>query len=606
MTNDNDHLIDYSIFDNPDSLKLSKKFKRKCPNNNKYITRLVHELTLIIEKKFVDNLLRVSEVIELTKDIPHISRGSSGSSLVCYLLGIGAVDPVEEEISFARFMNRFRTSLCDVDLDFSSKYHHEVFRRIFKHFEGRVARISNHVTYGYKGAIRKVIKEMGYNKRVDRKKCNYNFFGEERKNELIKKTVELDGKFKNYSLHPGGIIIYDKEIPQEHLIGPNQVKFNKEDIDKMGLFKIDILSNNGLSQLFDISDINIENYPRDDQKTINLLCNGDNWGITFGESPIMRKVLVTIKPKNIKDLAICLAIIRPMASDNKKNFEEEVDVDTNDLSNQMLIFDDDAIYFIQKILNCDEDTADRYRKAFAKGNWKEINYFNRIVKDKEKLLMINEKLSKLRKYSFCKSHSYSYSKMVWALAYQKANNPKAFWLSTLNNCNSLYHTWVHFEQAKQAGLKLTIGYRPWKLDTDGCTLISKTSKPKYKKTIDSLKDKHLPKITQYKIFGFWTYDGFMDNMYLKIINEYKKLIEFRGLIACSTWNSKYDKKTKKYSYCTFMTMGYASAKYIDLTIKKSQSTRDYDIISGKGIMKEYVKGTGYAFIDVQEYKMEKI
>ena len=196
--------------------------------------------------------------------------------------------------------------------------------------------------------------------------------------------------------------------------------------------------------------------------------------------------------------------------------------------------------------------------------------------------------------------------MVWALAYQKTHNPKLFWLSALNNCHSLYATWVHFEQAKQAGLKLQLGYRPWKLDTDGCTLISITNKPKYRKTIESLKNKHLPRITQYRMFGFWTYEGFMDNMYLKIIDERKKIISFRGLIACSTWSSKFDKETKKYTYCTFMTIGYACGKYIDLVIKKSQSTRDYDVISGKGKIKEYVKGSGNAYLDIAEYKMERL
>ena len=88
--------------------KISNKFIRKCPDDIVYKERLERELKLIVEKKFVDYILKICDILELIKRVPHIIRGSSGSSLTCYLLGITDIDPVKERISFARFLNEYR------------------------------------------------------------------------------------------------------------------------------------------------------------------------------------------------------------------------------------------------------------------------------------------------------------------------------------------------------------------------------------------------------------------------------------------------------------------------------------------------------------------
>ena len=77
-------IINNAVFAKEESVTIAKRFKRKCPKNDIYIARLAQELDIIIQKEAVDYLLRVTEVVELLKDIPHIIRGSSGSSLVCY------------------------------------------------------------------------------------------------------------------------------------------------------------------------------------------------------------------------------------------------------------------------------------------------------------------------------------------------------------------------------------------------------------------------------------------------------------------------------------------------------------------------------------------
>ena len=93
-------------------------FTRQLPDNTRYAKRLEEELELIVKLGFAKHFLRVREILDLTRDIPHITRGSAGSSLICYLLGISDVDPIEEHIPLARFMNPKRDDLPDIDLDF--------------------------------------------------------------------------------------------------------------------------------------------------------------------------------------------------------------------------------------------------------------------------------------------------------------------------------------------------------------------------------------------------------------------------------------------------------------------------------------------------------
>ena len=241
---------------------------------------------------------------------------------------------------------------------------------------------------------------------------------------------------------------------------------DKDQVEDADMIKIDILSNRGLSQLLDISKQEIRDYPIDDKRTLNLFKQGDNLGITHSESRAMMKVFKTMQPKSIKELAIALALIRPAASKNyqKSYFLRDYTPYKYDKSNY-IIFDDDATRYIKKLLNCDEGTADLYRRAFAKNKKKLktefIKKLNTLERNYHKRLNIIERLEQLEYYSFCKSHAFSYAQLIYCLAYQKAHNPINFWLSALNNCNSSFRKWVHFREANYAGIKLNPGKRPF-------------------------------------------------------------------------------------------------------------------------------------------------
>jgi len=126
----------------------------EVPNDPKYTERLEYELALIEEKKLASYLIQAIQILNITKNMPHITRGSCGSSLVCYLLGISHVDPVYYNIKFARFLNEYRNNLPDIDLDFPHNLRNEVFLKIELEWGNQVARISNHVYYHEKSAVR--------------------------------------------------------------------------------------------------------------------------------------------------------------------------------------------------------------------------------------------------------------------------------------------------------------------------------------------------------------------------------------------------------------------------------------------------------------------
>ena len=126
---------------------LISKFTRTLPNDPEYAKRLEEELEIIANLNFAKHFLRVREILDLTKDIPHITRGSAGSSLLCWLMGISDVDPIAERIPLSRFMNPKRDDLPDIDLDFPHWQQETVMNRIFKRWPGQSARVSNYVMY---------------------------------------------------------------------------------------------------------------------------------------------------------------------------------------------------------------------------------------------------------------------------------------------------------------------------------------------------------------------------------------------------------------------------------------------------------------------------
>ena len=543
VNNNKSLLIEYTIND------VKNKFIRKYPNTEEYNNRINYELKLINDKKLSSYLIRAIDILELTNYIPHITRGSCGSSLVCYLLGISNVDPIKENISFSRFLNEYRNNLPDIDFDFPHYLRDEVFLKLQLKWPNQVARISNHVHWQEKSALREALRKIGIKKQISKENLN-NFVSNlplEQKNKVYKYQKELENTFRHYSLHCGGIVFFHNGIPKNLTINNNtlsQIIYDKRDVSKTKNFKIDILSSRGISQLIDIvgNDIQFDQCPYD-KKTYELLQRGDNIGITLAESPLMRKALLTLKPNSIKDIAICLAIIRPAAKDTRKQINE-IDYDTK------FIFDDDAISLLSRKLNINESLADKFRRNISKNKWDEDdkhlynNLLNKLNKE-EKDNLLNE-LDNLQLYSFCKSHSYSYAQLVYKLAYQKAHNPKQFWYSTIKNVSSSYRKWVHLYEAFRNGVDVNNYLNKCK----DCSIYAENRRKTFY---------DLTKEEQLKRYGYWNMkeDEFFSNCYF-YMKEHEYL--FGGLIASS-------RVINQNPFVIVCTIGVYPGKFIEVIVK---------------------------------------
>jgi superfamily II DNA or RNA helicase len=570
--NNNSILIDnpIPIFDRQIDIDyVVSQFVRSIKNTtNEYKIRLNYELQLLSTLRFFPVLMCAVEILKFTNYIPHVTRGSCGSSLVCYLLGISHVDPIKYNISFARFCNKFRDNLPDIDFDFPHLERSEIFLKLETNWPGKVARISNHVYYHKPSALRESIRQEGIRSFIskfdlDRKVAS---LSNEVQTSIKDRAKKLENTFKGYSLHCGGIVYFPNGVPEELKLKNkveksdsnqsdsnqsdsnqsdsnqsdsnqsdskiklgyticSQIICNKVDIAKSKLFKIDILSSRALSQLLYIykllkkridynllfDDIKL------DEKTFLMLSKGDNIGITLGESPLIRKAFMLIKPKSIEDIALCLAIIRPAAKTARQaltvtNTSFSIDKNVKD----EIVYDDDVIYYIKSVLNCSEDEADQLRRKLSSST---SSTFSSILESKNiKDKTVIQKLKDIREYSFCKSHSLSYAQLVYQLAYMKANHPVEFWKSTLKHNESSYKKWVHIFEASCVGVEY----------------VSKNNS-----IYASIKRNKISEVSnpydQLREFGYFTSSFFkVSNCYLlfkKGVNDTSNEVIFNGIIA---------------------------------------------------------------------------
>jgi len=425
---------------------LISKFTRALPNTKEYEQRLEEELEIIARLGFAKHFLRVVEILNLTKDIPHITRGSAGSSLLCWLLGISSVDPIKERIPLSRFMNPKRDDLPDIDLDFPHWQQETVMNRIFKRWPGQSARVSNYVTYKEKSARREAAKRFGAKGKLKR-----NFKLEEVvpefKEDAERLANKLLGKKRCISKHCGGVLIFDRAVPKSLINGTNQILLDKYEIEDLEHFKIDILANRGLSQLWEIDQRPLTDYPEEDEATSALLCRGDILGVTQGESPAMKRLFRAIRPKTKSDCTLATALIRPVATQGRRRASFFQDW-SKDGFQDTIVFEDDAIEIIGDILGCDQYTADMWRRAFAKKNEEKMFEFLQLVGDHPRKDDVFMALKELSHFGLCRAHAINLGRLIWALAYQKAHNPEEFWRAALKHCQGSYARWVYWQEAK--------------------------------------------------------------------------------------------------------------------------------------------------------------
>jgi DNA polymerase III alpha subunit len=526
--------------------RLLDRFKRPVPDGLEYQTRLVEELELILALRFTDYFLQICDVIDLTQDLTHMTRGSAGSSLVCYLLGITDVDPIKWHIPVARFLNPLRDDLPDVDIDFEHHRQTEVMNRIFRKWPGQTARLSNYVTYKEKSARREAAKRLGATGNLPRN-FTYESLGVDPK-EAQRIERKLVGKKRAISKHCGGIVMFTRKLPRSLISHDNQILLDKREIEDLEHLKVDILANRGLSQLLEIDPHTpLTDYPETDERTSALLCRGDILGVTQGESPAMRRLFRAIQPKSVYDCVFATAMIRPVATSGRQRASIFQDWSREAL-NDSIVFEDDAIEIISSIIGVDHYEADMYRRAFAKKNDEKILEFVERLGNNPRKSQAMAALQELSGFGLCRAHAVNLGRLIWALAYCKAHKPEAFWAANLKHCEGSYRSWVYQTEAHRRGIE---------------------TKP-----------------------GWWQ-RGFPKH--LGVEQRFLERVNFAGVIAngrCFRGNNG--------RWVTFLTLGTNYGEYIDITVQRPLQYHDGDIVAGSGVVRH---SNGSDYINCVEAKL---
>jgi len=548
---------------------LLREFRRPCPDIPEYQDRLAEEFAIIIQQRFTDYFLKIRHVLDLNRDIPHMTRGSAGSSLVCYLMAITDVDPIEWNIPLARFLNPFRDDLPDVDIDVPHHQQELAMQRIFDAWPGRTARISNYVMYKERSARREAAKRLGARGRLPRD-IDYAKLGVDPE-EATRIEKKLMGKKRCLSKHCGGVIVFDRKLPQSLFRADNLILLDKNEVEDLEHLKVDILANRGLSQLMEIDSTRmIHEYPKTDDRTADLLQRGDVLGVTQGESPAMRRLFRAIRPTSVEDCVFATALVRPVAVEGRKKASFFHDWTKTSVQESAIVCEDDAIERIMKLISVNAYEADMYRRAFAKRNEEKVMEFMSRLGDHPQRNEIRQEMQSLSGFGLCRAHAVNLGRLIWALAYQKAHNPREFWRAALKHCQGSYARWVYRNEAKRAGWDLReLGFGNWI-----------TEDP----------------VASFQEHGAWNSPGFLPNMGVR--NLYLDRYEFAGIVA----NSRVFKRDRQ-KYIHFITLGVGEGEYVDLIIDCPVKYGSGSVIVGQG---ELQSRDGSQFLQVHRTNVKSM
>ena len=308
---------------------------------------LVKELEIIGLKKMPQYFLTIHEIVlwARARGILCQGRGSAANSAVCFVLGITSVDPAEQEVLFERFISMDRDEPPDIDVDFEHERREEVIQHIYaKYGRHRAGLCATVIHYRPRSAIREVGKVMGLSEDVTSALAktvwgswgtrmdgaNGREAGVDLQDPLMSRTIRLAeqmiGLPRHLGQHVGGFILTEGALHETVPIGnaamPERsfIEWDKDDIDALGILKVDILALGMLTCIRKCFDIlqrqygvthDLASIPPDDPETYDMLCRGDSIGVFQVESRAQMNMLPRLRPRNFYDLVIEVAIVRP-------------------------------------------------------------------------------------------------------------------------------------------------------------------------------------------------------------------------------------------------------------------------------------------------------
>ena len=467
--------------------------KERWPNGEPERVRAMveHELKLICELNYEPYFLTVHDIVRFARSrgILCQGRGSAANSAVCYCLGITAVDPARISMLFERFISKERDEPPDIDVDFENSRREEVMQYIYeKYGRHRAALAATVITYRRKSALRDAGKALGLSlDQVDRLTRVLAWWdkgipperlreaGFDPNNPTIHRLLilvqEMLGFPRHLSQHVGGFIItrdaLSRLVPSENAAMEKRtiIQWDKNDLDALGLLKIDCLALGMLSAIrrsLDLLrehcalDYQLADIPAEDPAVYRMMQRADTMGVFQIESRAQMNMLPRLKPANYYDLVIQIAIVRPgpIQGDmvhpylRRRNGDEPVTY-PNEAVRKVLertlgvpIFQEQVIELAMVAAGFSGGEADQLRRAI--GAWRhsyKLDYFRQRLMNgmRERgysepfAEQIFKQIKGFGEYGFPESHSASFALLAYVSAWLKCHHPAVFTCALLNS-----------------------------------------------------------------------------------------------------------------------------------------------------------------------------
>jgi len=456
-----------------------------------------HELRLIAELKFEPFFLTVHDVVQFARSqgILCQGRGSAANSTVCYCLGITEVDPSRMAMLFERFISKERNEPPDIDVDFEHERREEVIQYIYgKYGRERAALAATVICYRPRSALRDVGKALGLDlaqvdklargmqwwdgQRIDPDRIRASGFDPEDPviARLIALGAEILGFPRHLSQHVGGFVIargrLDELVPIENAAMPDRtvIEWDKDDLDALGLLKVDVLGLGMLSALRRTFQLvnefggssavaghpGLATVPGEDAAVYAMICRADTTGVFQIESRAQMSMLPRLRPQNYYDLVIEVAIVRPGPIQGemvhpylrRRSGEEAVTYPSKEVEAVLKrtlgvpIFQEQVMQLAIVAAGFSPGEADRLRRAMAA--WKRkggLEPFQRQLIDgmRERgypdsfAHQIFNQILGFGEYGFPESHAASFALLVYTSAWLKHYEPAAFCAALVNS-----------------------------------------------------------------------------------------------------------------------------------------------------------------------------
>ncbi|MES3036712.1 MAG: error-prone DNA polymerase [Bdellovibrionota bacterium] len=461
-------------------------------------TQLRHELKVIAELNYADYFLTIYDIVAFarSKNILCQGRGSAANSVVCYCIGVTAVDPIRMNLLFERFISVERNEPPDIDVDFEHDRREEVIQYIYaKYGRDRAAMVSAVVTYQHRSMFRELCKVFDIDVgTLSAKKVEKNFGQLSSQSsipncaELIPKLAEeMKGFPRHISIHSGGFtlsadpIIDMVPVEPARMEGRTIVQFDKYDLDYLGLLKIDVLSLGMLSALrrtLDMVGMKLHEVPPEDSETFKMIQQADTVGTFQVESRAQMNMSGRLQPTNFYDLVIQIAIVRPgpimgkmVHPYLKRRFGIEPVVYPHPSLKVILgrtlgvpLFQEQVMKMAIQLGGFTPGEADKLRRAI--GAWRSFGSIQEVAgklmkgfKDHgisdEYANLIFEQMKGFAHYGFPESHSASFALLTYSSCYLKRHFPAEFTCGLINSQPmGFYATHTLIDDARRHGVEI--------------------------------------------------------------------------------------------------------------------------------------------------------